>query len=128
MEQWIPYEEGEYTVDQAFLCVPSGHGVRVDKAMVEVYLDHDGQRQLKGSGQLVNALLMDLLDHGDQVDLVLDFAPGHRYRLTAPTIRAGKLFTPGVRAAFHFYPLAPWLPLTDARFESLLRVTTFLAP
>ncbi len=126
MEQWIPYEEGEYTVEQAFLWTPSGHGVRVGKTVVEVYLDGVGQRQLKGSGQLINALLMDLMDHDDKVDLILDLAAGHRYRLVAPTLRAGKLFTPGVRGAFHFYPCSPWIPLADARFEALLRETIFL--
>ena len=126
MEDWIPYEEGEYTVAQAFLRVSAGHGVKIEKAVVEVYRDGEGQRQLKGFGQLVNALLMELMDHGDEVDLILDFAAGHRYWLAAPTIRAGKLFTPGVRAAMHFYPRSPWTRLDDSRFEALLQETTFL--
>mgnify|MGYP000983751027 CR=1 FL=1 len=126
MDQWIPYEEGEYAVEDAFLRTPSGHGVRAVKTVVEVYVDSDGRRQLKGFGQLVNALLMDLMDQDDQVDLVLDFAPAHRYRLIAPTIRAGKLFTPGVRAAFHFYPRSPWVPLSDTRFEAMVQETIFL--
>lgn len=126
MEQWISYGEGEYTVARAFLRVSSGHGVQMDKAVVEVYQDGEGQRQLKGYGQLVNAQLMALMDHGDDVDLILDFAPGHRYCLPAPTIRAGKLFTPGVRASAHFYPRSPWIPLADPRFQALLEETIFL--
>lgn len=127
MEQWIPYEEGDYAVEGAFLCVPEGHGLQVDDVVVTVFTDNRGLRQLSGYGRLENTLLMDLLDHGSRVDLVLDLAPGHRYRLVEPLIRAGKLFTPGVRSSFHFHPREPWAPLSDPRFDDLLRATSFLS-
>ena len=127
MEQWISYEEGDYAVEGAFLCVPEGHGLQLDDVVVTVFTDNRGVRQLSGYGRLENTLLMDLLDHGNRVDLVLDLAPGHRYRLVEPLIRAGKLFTPGVRSSFHFHPRQPWQPLSDEGFAALLEETSFLA-
>jgi hypothetical protein len=128
MTSWIPYDTGEYDIEAAFLWVPSGHGLGVSDVVVEVYDDNRGQRQLRGYGQVVNTMLVDLLDCGRDVDLVLDFAPGHRYRLPAPLIRAGKIFTPGVRSAFHFQPRSAWVALPDADYDKLLQDTVFLTP
>lgn len=127
MGSWIPYDEGEYSVEDAFLHVSSGHGLRVTEVVVEIYTDGQG-KHLRGYGQVINALLVDLLDWGEDVDLILALAPGHCWRLPAPVIRAGKVFTPGVRSAFHFQPLAPWTALDDQEFEHLVAGTVFLDP
>jgi len=127
MTSWIPYDTGEYTIEEAFFRVDSGHGLRVTEVVVEVYDDSRGKK-LRGYGQVVNALLVDLLDNGSDVDLVLDFAPGHRYRLAAPVIRAGKVFAPDVRSAFHFQPAAAWEALSDEDFDRLVQATAFLTP
>jgi hypothetical protein len=71
-------------------------------------------------------LLVELLDWGEDVDLVLALAPGHCYRLPTPVIRAGKVFAPGVRSAFHFHPRSPWTPLDDQEFDCLKERTIFL--
>ena len=125
MSSWIPYDEGEYGVEEAFLHVSSGRSLRVSEVVVEIYNDGRG-KHLRGYGQVVNALLVDLLDWGEDVDLVLAFAPGHCYRLPSPVIRAGKVFTPGVRSAFHFQPRAPWTPLDDQEFGRLVERSVFL--
>jgi hypothetical protein len=125
MGSWIPYDEGEYSVEAAFLHVSSGHGLRVTEVVVEIYNDGQG-KHLRGYGQVVNALLVDLLDWGEDVDLILALAPGHCYRLPAPVIRAGKVFAPGVRSAFHFHPQTPWTVLDDREFGHLVDGTVFL--
>ncbi|HDI60659.1 MAG TPA: hypothetical protein ENF48_09990 [Desulfobacteraceae bacterium] len=127
MSSWIPYNEGEYRVEEAFLHVSSGHGLRVTEVVVEIYDDGRG-KNLRGYGQVVNALLVDLLDWGEEADLILALAPGHRYRLPTPVIRAGKVFAPDVRSAFHFQPRSPWTPLGDREFERLVEETVFLNP
>lgn len=125
MEQWIPYEEGDYTVEAAFFCAPAGRGVEASDLVVSVYTDAHGERQLSGHGRVENARLMALLDDDNRIDLVLDFTEGHRYRLVDPVVRAGKVFAPGVRSSFHFQPQSPWLPLSDPRFAALVAETAF---
>jgi allantoicase len=127
MSSWIPYDEGEYGVEAAFLYVSSDRGLRVTEVVVEIY-DDGGGKNLRGYGQVVNALLVDLLDWGEDVDLIMALAPGHCYRLSAPVIRAGKVFAPGVRSAFHFQPRTPWTPLDNREFEHLVAGTVFLDP
>lgn len=125
MSSWIPYDEGEYAVEEAFLYVSSGRGLRVSEVVLEVYNDARG-KNLRGYGQVVNALLVELLDWGEDVDLLLALAPEHHYRLPAPVIRAGKVFAPGVRSAFHFQPRAPWISLNDRDYADLVTRTLFL--
>ena len=125
MSSWIPYDEGEYGVEEAFLHVSPDRGLRVTEVVVEIYDDGRG-KNLRGYGQLINALLVELLDWGEDVDLVMALAPGHCYRLPTPVIRAGKVFAPGVRSAFHFHPRSPWMPLDDQAFGRLKERTIFL--
>jgi hypothetical protein len=124
MNSWIPYDAGEYSVEAAFFRVSSGHGLRVTEVVLEVYDDGRG-KNLRGYGQVVNAALVDLLDWGQEVDLILDLAPGHRYRLPAPVVRAGKLFTPGMRSAFHFQPQSPWVVLGDDDYDRMVQGMVF---
>lgn len=125
MNSWIACDEGEYRVEAAFFHVASGRGLRVTEVVVEVYEDGRG-KNLRGYGQVVNALLVDLLDGAEEVDLVLVFSPGHVYRLPGPVIRAGKVFAPGVRSSFHFQPRSPWMALEEKEFDNLVNRTVFL--
>ncbi len=127
MGSWIDYDQGEYSVEAAFFRVASGHGLRATDVVIEVYDDGRG-KNLRGYGQVVNALLVDLLDWGGDIDLILDLAPGHRYRLCDPVVRAGKVFAPGVRSAFHFQPQSPWVRIADADYDRMVQETIFSAP
>jgi hypothetical protein len=39
MTQWIPFAEGEYLVDQAYLLTPDNSAAALDNVIIEVYSD-----------------------------------------------------------------------------------------
>lgn len=119
MEQWIPFQEGEYLVLQAFLMTPGGLGVRVENAAIEVFSDPKGIRQVRGSGMIRPFLLVELHEEGEDVDLILDLGEDFRYRLSSPVLRAGKVFSPDVSALLQFSPSVPWTRISDADFRNL---------
>ena len=72
MNEWIPFKEGDYIVEQAFLLAPDESAVILEDAVIRVYQDKRGQRQMNGSCRVINALLVRLLDDHNEIDLVLD--------------------------------------------------------
>ena len=48
MDNWIPFGEGEYLVEQALLVAANDRAVAVDNVVIEVYADQREQRYLKG--------------------------------------------------------------------------------
>jgi len=91
MENWIPFGEGEYLVDQALLVADNQDAVLVEDVIIEVYADQRGLRYLKGRGRIRNVLMVELLDDSDDLDLLLDFGDEYKYLLAAPTLQSGKV-------------------------------------
>jgi len=52
MNNWIPFTEGEYLVEQALLVSGEDRAVSVEDVIVEVYSDQRGQRYLRGRGRV----------------------------------------------------------------------------
>ena len=73
MDNWIPFAEGEYLVDQALLVADNRNAMCVEDVIVEVYADQRGRRYLKGRGRIRNMLMVELLDDSDDLDMLLDF-------------------------------------------------------
>ena len=119
MENWIPFGEGEYLVDQALLVATDRKAVQLEDVVVEIYSDRQGRRYLKGRGRLRNALLVELLDESDRVDLLLDFGAEFKYLLQEPNLQGGKVFAPDVRSVLQFTPQDPWRQLPPDEFEGL---------
>jgi len=119
MENWIPFSEGEYLVDQALLVAADRKAVQLEDVVVEVYSDRQGLRYLKGRGRLRNALLVELLDASDRVDLLLDFGAEFKYLLQEPNLQGGKVFAPDVRSVLQFTPQYPWRQIPPDEFEGL---------
>lgn len=61
MENWIPFAEGEYDVDQVLVIAPDERAVAIENAVIEIFAAAGGQRHLKGSGRIQNILLVELL-------------------------------------------------------------------
>ena len=120
MENWIPFAEGEYLVDQALLVTAGRKAVRLEDVIVEVYSDRRGQRYLKGRGRVRNVLMVELLDDSDNLDLLLDFGEEFKYRLKEPILQGGKVFAPDVKSVLQFTPQNPWQQIPPAEFENLL--------
>ena len=120
MKQWIPYREGEYLVVRGFLVSPDDGIEPMENAMIEIYVDAAGLRQLRGSCRVENYNVVALLEDHNTLDLILDLGEDIIYRLPAPELTAGKVFTPGVRSTMQFTPTVPWHPVSPEALDALL--------
>jgi hypothetical protein len=120
MADWIPFVEGEYAVEQAFIMAPDKRAVTVEDAVIEVYAGPQGQRHLKGSGRVQNILLVELLEDTDDLDLILDLGDEFQYRLSKPELQSGKFFAPDAKSSLQFRPSTAWEQIPRADFEQLI--------
>jgi hypothetical protein len=119
MDEWIPFAEGRYLAERAVLLAAEEKAVEVEETVIEVS-EGRGGRRLQGRGRVPNALLVRLLDEGEEVDLMLDLGGEFKYRLRRPDIQGGKVFTPGVKSFIQFRPRQPWQQVPEAEFNSLM--------
>jgi hypothetical protein len=120
MDNWIPFGEGEYLVEQALLVAASDTAVAVDNVVIEVYEDQQGCRHLKGRGRIRNILMIELLEDSDDLDLLLDFGGEFKFLLKEPTLQAGKVFSPDARSVLLFIPQTPWQQVPPTEFDDLM--------
>lgn len=120
MDNWIPFAEGEYLVDQALLVAENQNAVLVEDVVIEVYSDQRGRRYLKGRGRIRNILMVELLDDSDDLDLLLDFGDEYKYLLKVPNLQSGKVFSPDVKSILQFTPQTPWQQLPHDEYNRLL--------
>jgi hypothetical protein len=120
MGDWIPFVEGEYAVERAFIMAPDNRAVAVENAVIEVYTGPQGQRYLKGSGRVQNILLVELLEDTDDLDLLLDLGDEFQYRLSKPELQSGKFFAPDAKSSLQFRPATAWEQIPQADFERLI--------
>ena len=124
---WITIEKGFYQAVRSYLVTSdSTHGAALSNAAIEITTGSTGQKQLHGFGRLQNALMVELLEYTDEIDIIIDLGGVYKYRFKAPEISGGKLFTPHVEATIRFTPVAPWQQIEPTRFESDLKKITFL--
>ena len=107
MAHWISIEEGSYLVEAAFLLTPVYSAVTLDDPLIEVYLDGNGERRLRGHALATNVLIVELLEDQDDLDLLLDLGNEFHYLLKTPSIMAGKVFSPDVRSLIRFIAKGP---------------------
>ena len=98
MSEWIPFKEGDYIVEKAFLLAPDHSAVLLYDAAIRVFEDRRGQRQMNGSCRVINARLVKLLDDHNEIDLVLDLGAEFKYLLKDPILKGGKVFSPDVKS------------------------------
>ncbi|QTA78262.1 Uncharacterized protein dnl_04820 [Desulfonema limicola] len=121
INQWVPFEEGEYLVVNAFLAVNNKAALVIERAMIEVYTGPKGLRQIKGTGMIRPALMVELLEDSDDLDLVLDLGGKYKYYLKKPELQAGKVFAEDVSASIHFYPSQPWEKISEPEFDRMAK-------
>ena len=118
---WLIFEEGQYLSERAFLVTATDtHAVMLDETVIEIYTGARSVRHLKGYATVANHLFVELLDESDDIDLILDLAENHKYRLPKPQIRSGKVFAPDVRATLQFFPTQPWNHIPESGFKAYL--------
>lgn len=120
MAHWIFIEEGTYPAEQAFLLTPSDTGMTLENTMIEVYLDGDNERRVRGQALGTNLSLVELLEDNDEIDLLIDLGGPFKYLLRAPTLRGGKVFSPDVKSVMHFSAQGPLEKLDEDRFAQIL--------
>ena len=120
MDNWIPFSDGEYLVEQALLLAGGDRAVSVEEVVVEVYSDQRGQRYLRGRGRVRNILMVELLEDSDDLDLLLDFGEDFKYLLKVPNLQVGKVFSPDVKSALQFTPKSSWHQIQQAEFGDIL--------
>ncbi|MBW2449109.1 MAG: hypothetical protein JRE92_01620 [Deltaproteobacteria bacterium] len=120
MDNWIPFTEGEYRVEQALLVAGEDRAVSVEDVIVEVYSDRRGQRYLRGRGRVRNILMVELLEDSDDLDLLLDFGEEFKFLLKVPNLQVGKVFSPDVKSALQFTPKIPWHQIKQTEFGDIL--------
>lgn len=119
MSDWIPFDEGEYLVERAFLIGSEESGVLLEDAVIRVFVDRAGRRQMSGGCRVRNILIVELLDEYDDIDLALDLGGEFKYLLRDPVIRSGKVFSADVKSTLQFFPKRPWEQITEKEFEAL---------
>ena len=120
MCEGIPFEKGTYMVEQALLIAADHRAVALEDALIDVYQDHSGAKQVKGRGFVSNLLVVELLEDSDTLDLYVHLGGTFIYCLQNPDIVAGKVFSPGVKSVIQFAPIGPWRPVAVPAFENLV--------
>jgi hypothetical protein len=128
VQQQIPFTEGSYLVEQAFLVTPTHRAVPLSDATIEVFKDLQGVTQMHGKAFVLNIVMVELMEDEDRIDILLDLGPGFRYRLRDPKVRAGKVFQPNTRSMLRFAPHGPLEMLSDTEFDRESALLKFVIP
>ena len=117
MDEWIPFEEGEYWVEQAYLVSSDKSAIALENPVIEICKSPQGKRYLKGQGMAYNLLVVELLEDDETLDLLLDLGGEFKYFIAAPKISSGKFFTPDIKSTLQFSPQTPWQQLPPEKFR-----------
>jgi hypothetical protein len=117
MTEWIPFEEGEYWVEQAYLVSSDKSAIALENPVIEIIKSPQGGRYLKGQGMVNNLLVVELLEDDEILDVLLDLGGEFKYYLSAPKISSGKFFAPDIKSTLQFAPQAPWRQLSTEQFR-----------
>ena len=128
MTNWIPFVEGEYLVEQAFLAAPDGSATTLENTIIEVYPDRQSIRHLKGHSRIRNLHMVELLEDSDDLDIILDLGDEFKYRLKQPELQSGKVFSPDAKSTLWFTPNSPWQQIPRDEFDELLSNLKLLSP
>jgi len=126
MENWIPFADGKYAAERAFILSANNSAVDLHDTVIEVNSNAAGRRYLKGRGRIENLLLVALLEDADDLDIVMDFGDEFKYRMCAPGIQGGKVFAANVKSMLQFYPKQPWVQLSQTGYDGLVEQAEFL--
>ena len=121
---WIPFEEGEYWVKQAYILARGGKAVALEQPYIEVAQTTSGKRHLSGKGLVFNLLVVELLEESTELDILLDLGGAFKYHLVQPRISAGKVFAADTKSTLQFAPAGPWEPLGEEAFNARLEALT----
>jgi len=126
MAHWINIELGTYRVEEAFLLTPGFTAGTLEDAIIEVFLDSGNERRVRGHAMATNMVMVELLEDHDETDVLLDLGGEFKFLLRAPSIRAGKAFSPDVKALLHFIAQGPLQKLSGPEYTEIRSKLTLL--
>ncbi|NNF99926.1 MAG: hypothetical protein HKM93_11150 [Desulfobacteraceae bacterium] len=119
MKNWIQISEGEYDVKKAYILAPDYYAVSMESAVINVFTGRDGHRKMEGHGLIENIRVVDLLDHGDDLDIILMFEADICFIMRSPILQGGKVFAENIKSTMRFTPTKPWEQLSDDEYHDL---------
>jgi hypothetical protein len=125
---WIPFEDGRYSVPEAFLMAAGNVAVALHNPYIEIFTGRTGKRWLKGGSLVQNFLMVELMEESDELDILLNAGEDFGFLMQSPEIQAGKVFSPSVRSSLKFMPTEPWQPLTPDEFRQLKSAMKLISP
>jgi hypothetical protein len=128
VKDWIPFEDGRYSVPEAFLVAAGNAAVALHNPYIEIFTGRTGKRWLKGGSLVQNFLMVELMEESDELDILLNAGEDFGFLMQSPEIQAGKVFSPSVRSSLKFMPTEPWQPLTPAEFRQLKSTMKLISP
>ena len=128
VKDWIPFEDGRYSVPEAFLVAAGNTAVELNNPYIEIFTGRTGKRWLKGGSLVQNFLMVELMEESDELDILLNAGEDFGFLMQSPEIQAGKVFSPSVRSSLKFMPTEPWQPLTPAEFRQLKSTMKLISP
>jgi hypothetical protein len=117
MDDWITLGEGKYLAQTAYLVSQADKAIELENAFIEIYKGAGGKRYLRGRSNVRNMLVVMLLEDSDDLDIIIDLGPSHKYLFEKPEVKAGKVFSPDVKSRLQFVPSVPWQPLTEEAYR-----------
>jgi hypothetical protein len=126
MAHWINIEVGTYRVEEGFLLTPEFTAGTLEDAIIEVFPDSGNERRVRGHAMATNMLMVELLEDHDETDVLLDLGGEFKFLLRAPSIRAGKAFSPDVKALLHFIAQRPLQKLSGPEYMEIRSKLTLL--
>lgn len=126
MSQTVPFEEGSYLAERAFLVASNDAAVAIDEVVIKVFYDNRRNRRMNGAGFIENYLFIRMHEESDEIDLLLDMGGEFKYSLKNPILQSGKVFAPGVKASLKFTPTSPLEPVPEPEFNARAARLNFL--
>jgi hypothetical protein len=120
MNDWIPFKEGSYLVERAFLFAPDKTAVSIEDAVIDVYIDRFSIARMTGRGLVRNVHVVQLLEDHDDLDLLLDLGDEFKYLLRTPEFQGGKVFSRDTKSFLRFAPTGPLEPVQEKQFEEMV--------
>jgi hypothetical protein len=127
MTDWIPFENGEYIVVDAFLMTRDRQGAGIDKAYIEVSTGPDGRRHIMGKGMARPFWIVEMHEDNDIIDMVIDLGGEFKYLMKEPILKSGKVFSPTTNALIQFFPSGPWKQISEKEYQEIKGALTFLS-
>jgi hypothetical protein len=125
---WIPFEDGRYSVPEAFLMTAGNAALELHSPYIEIFTGRTGKRWLKGGSLVQNLLMVELMEESDDLNILINAGEDFGFLMQSPEIQSGKVFSPSVKSSLKFMPTEPWQPLTPAEFRQLKSAMKLISP